>query len=105
MEVGALARMLVAYASGQPTAKKLIDNTLAAIGHAGKPQVLLGVVGRIAARALECKMVADSMYQWGLDIVENIKKGKAEVYTPYEIPDKAKGIGLWEAPEERSGIG
>ena len=48
MEVGALARMLVAYASGQPTAKKLIDNTLAAIGHAGKPQVLLGVVGRIA---------------------------------------------------------
>ncbi|MEK7741667.1 MAG: nickel-dependent hydrogenase large subunit, partial [Nitrospirota bacterium] len=98
MEVGALARMLVAYASGQPTAKKLIDNTLAAIGHAGKPQVLLGVVGRIAARALECKMVADSMYQWGLDIVENIKKGKTEVYTPYEIPDKAKGIGLWEAP-------
>jgi Ni,Fe-hydrogenase I large subunit len=98
MEVGALARMLVAYASGQPTAKKLIDNTLAAIGHAGKPQVLLGVVGRIAARALECKMVADSMYQWGLDIVGNIKKGKAEVYTPYEIPDKAQGIGLWEAP-------
>ena len=29
MEVGALARMVVAYASGQPTAKKLIDDTLA----------------------------------------------------------------------------
>ena len=42
MEVGALARMLVAYASGQPTAKKLIDNTLAAIDYAGKPQVLFG---------------------------------------------------------------
>lgn len=98
MEVGALARMLVAYASGQPTAKKLIDNTLSAIGHTGKPQVLLGVVGRIAARALECKMVADAMYQWGIEIIENIKKGKTEVYTPYEIPDKARGIGLWEAP-------
>lgn len=98
MEVGAIARMLIAYASGQRTAKKLIDNTLSAIGHAGKPQVLLGVIGRIAARALECKMVADAMYQWGIDIVENIKKGKTDVYTSYEIPDKAKGIGLWEAP-------
>jgi len=98
METGALARMLVAYLSGQPTAKKLIDNTLAAIGHAGKPQVLFGVVGRIAARALECKMVADNMYKWGLDVIENIKKGKADVFTPYEIPDKAKGAGLWEAP-------
>lgn len=98
MEVGALARMLVAYASGQPTVQKLINSTLAAIGHAGQPQVLLGVIGRIAARALECKMVADSMTQWGLEIIENIKKGKTDVYTPYEIPDTAKGIGLWEAP-------
>ena len=46
MEVGALARMLVAYASGQPTAKKMIDDTLAKIGHAGQPQVLLGVIGQ-----------------------------------------------------------
>ncbi len=98
MEVGALARMLVAYASGQPTVQKLINGTLAAIGHAGQPQVLLGVIGRIAARALECKMVADSMTQWGLEIIENIKKGNADVYTAYEIPDSAKGIGLWEAP-------
>ena len=106
MEVGALARMLVAYASGQPTAKKLIDNTLSAIGYAGKPQVLLGVVGRIAARALECKMVADAMYQWGLDIVENIKKGKTEVYTPYEIPGQGKKVSDYgKLPEERSGIG
>jgi len=98
MEVGALARMLVAYASGQPTVQKLINGTLAAIGHAGQPQVLLGVIGRIAARALECKMVADNMTQWGLEIIENIKKGNTDVYTPYEIPDTAKGIGLWEAP-------
>jgi len=98
MEVGALARMLVAYVAGQPTAKTLIDSTLSAIGHPGNPQVLLGVIGRIAARALECKLIADQMYQWGLEIIENIKKGKTAVYTPYEVPDKAKGIGLWEAP-------
>src|SRR5208283_1270402 len=63
MEVGALSRMLVAYVSGQPTAQKLINGALSAIGHPGQPQVLMGVIGRIAARALECKMVADAMYQ------------------------------------------
>lgn len=98
VEVGAISRMLVAYASGQPTVKKLVDSTLSALGHAGKPQVLFGVLGRIATRVLESKLVADSMYQWGLDIIENIKKGNSAVYTPYEIPDKAKVIGLWEAP-------
>ncbi len=98
MEVGALARMLVAYSAGQPTVRKLIDNTLAALGHPGQLQVLHGIIGRIATRALECKMVADSMYQWGIDIIENIKKGNTAVYNHYEIPDKAQGAGLWEAP-------
>jgi len=98
MEVGALARMLVAYASGRPVPKKMINNTLAALGHPGQPQVLQSVIGRIAARALECKMIADAMSEWGLDIIENIKKGNAAVYNEYTIPDKAQGIGLWEAP-------
>ncbi len=98
MEVGALSRMLVAYVAGQPTAKKMIDDTLKAIGHGGQPQVLLGVIGRIAGRSLECKIIADAMYQWGLDIIENIKKGNTAVYTEYKIPDKAQGVGLWEAP-------
>jgi [NiFe] hydrogenase large subunit len=98
MEVGALARMVVAYAAGQPTAKKMIDDTLKAIGHPGQPQVLFGIIGRIAARTLECKMVADSMYQWGIDLITNIKNGNTAVYNDYKIPDKAQGIGLWEAP-------
>jgi Ni,Fe-hydrogenase I large subunit len=76
----------------------MIDDTLKAIGHPGQPQVLFGIIGRIAARTLECKMVADAMFQWGLDIIENIKKGNAAVYNDYKIPDKAQGIGLWEAP-------
>jgi [NiFe] hydrogenase large subunit len=98
MEAGALSRMLVAYASGQPTVKTLIDSTLAALGHPGQPEVLLGIIGRIAARALECKLVADSMYQWGLDLIQNIKNGNTAVYTDYAIPDQARGAGLWEAP-------
>jgi len=98
MEAGALARMLIAYAAGDVTVKKATNDALAKLGQAGKPQVLMSVLGRLATRALECKIVADNMYQWGLDIIENIKKGNTAVYNDYKIPDKAKGVGLWEAP-------
>jgi [NiFe] hydrogenase large subunit len=98
MEVGALSRMLVAYASGDPAVQKITNGALSALGQAGKPQVLMSVLGRIATRALECKLVADQMYQWGLDLIDNLKTGKTAVYTDYQIPDKAQGAGLWEAP-------
>jgi [NiFe] hydrogenase large subunit len=98
MEVGALARMVVAYSKGHPTAKKLIDQTLGELGVAGKPEVLCSVVGRIAARALETKMIADAMVEWSQEILENIKVGKKETFNQYELPEKAQGIGLWEAP-------
>ena len=68
MEVGALSRMLVAYTSGQPQAKALIDATLAKLGVPGKPEVLLSVLGRIAARALESKIVADAMEGWAMQL-------------------------------------
>ncbi|MBW2231227.1 MAG: nickel-dependent hydrogenase large subunit, partial [Deltaproteobacteria bacterium] len=51
MEVGPLARMLVAYGSGQPRVKALVDHVLSALG-AG-PAALHSTLGRIAARAIE----------------------------------------------------
>lgn len=98
MEVGALARMVVAYSKGHPTAKKLIDDTLAKLGFAGKPAVLFSVVGRIAARVLETKLIADAMVEWSDEILENIKAGKKETFTQYAMPESAQGTGLWEAP-------
>jgi [NiFe] hydrogenase large subunit len=98
MEVGALARMVVAYAKGHPTAKKLIDDTLKTLGVAGKPEVLFSVVGRIAARALETKIIADAMVDWSNQVLEQIKAGKKETFTPYALPEKGQGVGLWEAP-------
>src|SRR5512140_909076 len=80
MEVGALARMVVAYASGQPTATKLINDTLAALGQAGKPQVLFSVLGRIAARALETKIVGDKMIDWTMQLAANLGAGKTEQF-------------------------
>jgi [NiFe] hydrogenase large subunit len=98
METGALARMVVAYAKGHETARKLIDDTLAALGVSGKPQVLFSVVGRIAARALETKIIADATVEWAQQILENIKNGNKATFTDYAMPEQAQGTGLWEAP-------
>ena len=52
MEVGPLARMLVAYASGRPArVKELVDKVLSSLGVG--PEALFSTLGRIAARAIE----------------------------------------------------
>jgi Ni,Fe-hydrogenase I large subunit len=98
MEVGALSRVLVAYVSGNPKVKGLVDGALKALGQQGKPEVLLSVLGRIAARALETKMIADAMVDWVGDLIGNIKKGNTKTYALNTVPEKGQGIGLWEAP-------
>jgi [NiFe] hydrogenase large subunit len=98
MEVGPLSRMLVAYLSGREKPKKLIDDTLAALGVPGQPQVLLSTLGRVAARALECKLIADAMVDWTLELAENFRNGRTDLYADYEVPRSGQGVGLWEAP-------
>ena len=90
-EVGPLARMLAAYVTGHEQAKPLVENTLSELE--AEPSALISVCGRHAARALETKVVADAMAEW----VTCLKPGEP-VYTDYEIPDKAEGAGLSEAP-------
>jgi hydrogenase large subunit len=86
-EVGPLARMAVNYAKGNPSVKELVDPVLSHF-QAG-PEALFSVLGRHAARALECKYVADSMADWVLQL----KPGEP-VYTEYTIPEEASGMGL-----------
>ena len=57
-EVGPLSRMIVAYLRGVPEVKAIIDLALAKLGAAGKPEVLVSLLGRIAARNLETAVVA-----------------------------------------------
>ena len=95
MEVGALSRLLVAYVSGRKDVQKLIDSTLAALGTSDKG-ILLTHVGRVAAKTLESKLIADAMEDWLNKLIEN--QHKNEWFTPYDMPDKAAGVGAWEAP-------
>ena len=62
MEVGPLARFLVAYASGQPEVKTLVDSTLAKLK--APPTALFSTLGRIAARALETQLLASHIVGW-----------------------------------------
>jgi len=91
LETGPLARMMIAYLSGVPTAKDLIDSTLSELGLS--TEALFSVMGRHVARALECKLVADAMegWLWELDL-------SSPVYTDAAIPNSGEGMGLAEAP-------
>ncbi|MFC2053281.1 nickel-dependent hydrogenase large subunit [Chloroflexota bacterium] len=90
-EVGPLARIFVSYLAGEPTVTSLVEDVLTHFGAA--PDALFSVLGRHAARALECKFVADSMDGWLDELVPG-----GPVYEYRSIPEYAKGMGLTEAP-------
>ncbi|MDR1644245.1 MAG: nickel-dependent hydrogenase large subunit [Tannerellaceae bacterium] len=101
MEVGPLARMIVAYAAGKEPQKSLIDDTLKKLNL--PLEALYSTLGRTAARALETLLTAD----WALDIfdklMENLRYGDSRMvnhtlWSPKLWPDEARGVGLSEAP-------
>lgn len=88
-EVGPLARFLVSYAAGQPQVKEMVDQALAAVGRG--PEALMSVLGRHLTRALDAKLVADTMADWLLQL-----KPGDPAYAPYELPQDGTGMGLIE---------
>lgn len=101
MEVGPLSRMLVAYVAGNAGVKSLVDSTLAALSKAAgatlTPAVLMSLLGRVAARNLEAKYVADEMGKWINELVAAVKSGDS-TYFVEATTDTGEGAGLWEAP-------
>jgi len=139
MEVGPLARMVVSYlvangktvvdnagvtgctlltgAAGMPTTYDvvdLVDAAIAGVNAVGGLSIgagnLYSPLGRHAARALECKFVADAMYAWLTELdasvitdgltpayTTNVAVGSGYQYVP--IPKATvMGAGLAEAP-------
>jgi len=91
MEVGPLARVLVGSQDGQNAAlKSAVDALLKALGRS--PADLNSVLGCHAARALECKFVADQCIQW-LDQATP----DAPTFADFTIPESGRGYGLTEA--------
>jgi hydrogenase large subunit len=109
-EVGPLARMLVSYvgndnsitvtsknavltitAGGSYSVPGLVGAAATAVGGA---TMLLGTLGRHAARALEAKFLCDAVFAWSAGLSAN-----AQNYTYKRIPKQpSTGYGLTEAP-------
>jgi hydrogenase large subunit len=101
METGPLARVLMLYASGHEPTKDLANKALAQLGL--PLEALFSTMGRTAARALECKILADSMPQWYDTLMANIKSGDVRTFNetlwdPSTWPRHAQGVGFLEAP-------
>jgi len=100
-EVGGLARLLVAYNSGNTFVKTEIDALLRYLS--SKAGATLGVealastLGRTAARNIETLYVANSMVDWIQELTVAIQEGNADTFTK---PNRksGEGTGMWEAP-------
>jgi len=91
MEVGPLARILVAYGKNNALIKTAVDEFLFATDLTIDD--LHSTLGRTAARALETKVIADEMDGWLDQLVEGA--GNRVTVT---MPLQAGGAGLNEAP-------
>ncbi|MBK8476717.1 MAG: nickel-dependent hydrogenase large subunit [Opitutaceae bacterium] len=91
LEVGPLARLLVAYQDGRnTTVKSAVDGLLKAIGRG--PADLNSVLGRHATRALESKLLADRCAEWLDQLVPD-----QPTSCDFTIPATGSGVGLTEA--------
>ena len=92
VEVGPLARMGISHLLGsRDKTSRLVTDTLQSAGVTFDD--MFSVMGRHAARALECKLLADRAAEW----ITQLKPGEP-THTKFEIPENSTGMGLTEAP-------
>ena len=101
MEVGPLARMLVAYASGHKDVQEVTNMVLKKLDVG--PAALFSTLGRTAARGIETALLAQKLEQWYGDLVARIKGGDtttfvASKWDPSTWPATAQGYGYLDAP-------
>ncbi len=101
MEVGPLARYVVAYAKGREDIKEQVDKTLQDLDL--PLEALFSTLGRTAARGLECSWAAHKMRYFHDKLMANIKAGDTatanmEKWEPDTWAQDAKGVGRAEAP-------
>ena len=100
MEVGPLARMLVAYASGHSDVQEVVNDALGRL-EVG-PEVLFSTLGRVAARGAETVLVARRLEKWFDDLLGRIRAGDTATFNgdkwePSTWPQSAQGYGYLDA--------
>jgi hydrogenase large subunit len=101
MEVGPLARVLVAYVEGRDLVSDRLDEVLSRMGYG--PDALFGTLGRMLARAVEAAVLADRLGPWIEDLRANLARGDLAVadlsrWAQSSWPANAAGWSLGEGP-------
>ena len=101
MEVGPLARYVVAYVRGDEEIKAQVDSLLSDLGL--PLTALFSTLGRTAARGLECSWAAHKMRFVFDSMMANLKAGDTatsnmDLWEPKTWPKDVKGVGMVEAP-------
>jgi [NiFe] hydrogenase large subunit len=91
MEVGPLARVLVGYGKARSEFIKAVDRFLSRTDLT--MEAMYSTLGRMAARALETQIIADTMDSW----LNQINSGGGTA-SSFNMPTEASGMGLNEAP-------
>ncbi len=105
MEVGPLAHVLMLYATGHDATQELVNHVLAELKLplAG----LYSTMGRVTARTIEAKLIADQMSDWFGRLQTNLDNGDLRTFNddpltskfdPASWPAEAHGFGFLEAP-------
>ncbi len=101
MEVGPLARMVVAYGKGHKEVQDIVNFVLGKLGVG--PEALFSTLGRTAARGIETLLLAQKCELWLNQLADNMGRGILEVHNgekwdPATWPREARGFGYHEAP-------
>jgi Ni,Fe-hydrogenase I large subunit len=101
MEVGPLARMLVAYGSGHARVKELVGAVLTKLSVG--PEALFSTLGRVAARGIETLVLAERMDGWLDELATNMSRRELRIHDntkwePASWPKECSGAGFHEAP-------
>jgi len=96
LEVGPLARVMVAYAANQPQVKAEVTDFLLDTGlTAGQ---LCSTLGRTAARAIETRVIGEAMPAWVSQLQANVSGTNKAVFTNWTMNASRTGLSLTEAP-------
>jgi len=99
MECGPLARLLVTYAQGNAMLKPYVDTFLKETGL--ELMDLSTTMGRNAARAIETQYIAEYLFKFVSDLLQNINYYDTETWGRYDfktLPETAKGNTFFEVP-------
>ena len=101
MEVGPLARVLVAYVEGRRAVTDRVNDVVGRLGLG--PDALFSTLGRMLARAIEAEVVVEELDTWVGELRATLASGDLAVadlsrWAPETWPSSASGSSLGEGP-------